>query len=558
RCHIKVNEPRYYYWADRLGLLVMYDLPSASIYTPKARANWERTFREALARDYSHPCIFAWILFNETWGLEEHQRPEGWNWVKEMYYLAKELDPTRLVEDNSPYLYDHVTTDLNTWHFYIGDYERARRHVDNVVSQSFEGSPYHYVGGVYGDVQGAEAYRQGTQPLLNSEYAGISAWSGDRDIAYSFKFLTGELRRHDIICGYVYTELTDVEWEHNGLLNYDRSPKEFGYDHFVPGMSVADLTGADFVGLDCPPCQTLPPGATFQANVFVGHWDRRKLTDTRLHWRVSMVDRFGEARDTAEGSRPIEVRQYGVTVVGGIETPLPAEPCLVTVAFWLEDEHGQVRVRNYVNVDVYSARSEIGAERTPTSQVLRFLPGDFVGSSWLDPRLGPRGSKFGGAGSGWVDYAVVLPDDLDTAAVRRLRLRFEAGARTAHARVDWKDPRHMHLGDYPQTEARKIPSDVVVWLNGHRLGAVRLPDDPADARGVLSLHTSDYWEPGSYGFLTTLEADTDLTRRILDGALGGRLIVRFDVPRSRAAGGLNLYGSRVGAFPVTPTIFLDF
>ena len=46
RCHIKVNDPRYYYWADKLGLLIMYDLPSASVYTPKARASWEQTLRE--------------------------------------------------------------------------------------------------------------------------------------------------------------------------------------------------------------------------------------------------------------------------------------------------------------------------------------------------------------------------------------------------------------------------------------------------------------------------------------------------------------------------------
>ena len=153
-----------------------------------------------------------------------------------------------------------MTTDINTWHFYIGDYDRARRHVQNVVEQSFEGSPYHYVGGVYADVAGAEVYRQGTQPLLNSEYAGISAWGGDRDISYSFKFLTGELRRHDMICGYVYTELTDMEWEHNGLLNYDRTPKEFGYDDFVPGMTVADLNGADFVGPGLPPLPDPAPG----------------------------------------------------------------------------------------------------------------------------------------------------------------------------------------------------------------------------------------------------------------------------------------------------------
>lgn len=572
RCHIKANDPRYYYWCDKLGILVLYDLPSASIYTPKARANWEQTLRAAVERDYSHPSILAWVLFNETWGLEEHRRPEGWTWVKEMYYLAKQLDPTRLVEDNSTYLWDHVTTDLNSWHFYHGDYDRARRHIENVVSQTFEGSPYHFVGGVYGDVQGAEAYRQGTQPLLNSEYGGVSAWDGDRDMSYSFKFLTTELRRHDMICGYVYTELADVEWEHNGFLNYDRTPKEFGYDAFVPGMGVADLNGPDFVGLDCPPCQTLRPGREFLAPAFVSHWSARRLDGARLRWRITAIDRFGETRDVTAGERPVETRHYGVTDVGDMAAQLPNEPCLVTVALWLEDGDGTVRARNYVNVDVFEgdrngqarwSRIEQAVEQTQEGYALRFLPGDYAVSSWLEPRLGPRGSKFGASGPGWVDYALTLPGNLDPATVTRLRLRFEAGARTAKHRIDWKDPLHILGGDYPQTEQRKFPTDVVVWVNAIRLGAVHLPDDPADARGVLSAHNSETWEPSSYGYLTTLEADAALTRRILAAAPDGRLVVRLEVPGSRrertagAQGGLNLYGDRMGAYPVAPTLFLD-
>jgi len=217
-----------------------------------------------------------------------------------------------------------------------------------------------------------------------------------------------------------------------------------------------------------------------------------------------------------------------------------------------------VRARNYVNVDAYSSRLAQAVERRADGCVLRFLPGDFLGCSWVDARIGPRGSKFGGAGAGWVDYAVMLPEDVDLAAVRRLRLRMEASARTAKNRIDWKDPLHLTGGDYPQTEQHKLPSEVVVWVNGVRLGRVALPDDPADARGVLSLHPTDYWEPASYGYLVKLEADEATTRRIIDEAQGGRLLIRFEVPRGGAAGGLNLYGARMGAYPLDPTVFLDF
>ncbi len=118
------------------------------------------------------------------------------------------------------------------------------------------------------------------------------------DIAWSFKYLTTDMRRHDKICGYIYTELDDIEWEHNGFVNYDRSAKEFGYDFFAPGMSVADLTGADMVGLDAPPCQTLPPGATVSAPLFVSHWGD-PLGAGEVRWRLDFTDGYGAATHRA-------------------------------------------------------------------------------------------------------------------------------------------------------------------------------------------------------------------------------------------------------------------
>ena len=128
---------------------------------------------------------------------------------------------------------------------------RRERHIQQVVDLTYPGSEFNYVGG---------EFVQAAAPLINSEYAGIAARMGDRDWRGRSSILTNELRRHDKICGYVYTELDDIEWEHNGFVDYDRSPKAFGYDYFVPEMGVADLNAADFVGADAPPCATLPPG----------------------------------------------------------------------------------------------------------------------------------------------------------------------------------------------------------------------------------------------------------------------------------------------------------
>ena len=566
RCHIKINDPRYYYWCDKLGVLMMYDLPSCDVYTPTARANWEATFRAAVERDYSHPCIFSWILFNETWGLEEHQTPASWQWVKEMFQLAKSLDPTRLVEDNSTNKYDHVLTDLNSWHFYIDNYRRARHHVARVVAQTAEGGDFNYVSRVYGHVEGAREHAQSTAPLLNSEYAALGARGGDVDISYSFKFLTTDLRRHDKICGYVYTELTDVEWEHNGFLEYDRGAKEFGYEHFVPGMTVADLNGADVVGMDAPPCQTLPPGGTFSAPIFVSHWGTAEMAQPVVRWAVTFVDRLGDRREVARGEQRVErLARYSVTETGMLRVTLPEEPGLATVQLWLCDGDA-TRARNYVNVDVHAVAEDsptleprVVSERLPGGgSAVSFAPEGFSDCSWPNPIIGQGDAKLGGPGAGWVEYELRLPEEVEVTAMTRMRVRFEAGARTARSRIGWPDPAYVKPTDYPQTEARKRPSRVVVSVNGVEVGRSELPDDPADARGVLSFQAQGQWEMGSYGYLITLEAPAEALSAIRTEVGTERLLrVRFEVPRGRGAGGLNLYGARAGAYPLNPTVLID-
>ena len=134
RIHIKVEVPRKLYWADRLGLLIMADVPCA--WGPASEAMFREhwfCFEGMVKRDFNHPSIFSWVLFNETWGLFV----DGQNWgrdrakryapwvqraVADAYAKAKALDPTRLVEDNSPCNRDHVVTDLNTWHAYEPGY----------------------------------------------------------------------------------------------------------------------------------------------------------------------------------------------------------------------------------------------------------------------------------------------------------------------------------------------------------------------------------------------------------------------------------------------------
>jgi hypothetical protein len=185
RIHIKVEVPRKLYWADRLGLLIMADVPNFwGDPTAEAQQESEFALRGMVARDFNHPAIFSWVTFNETWGLFTKQGaqkaylPQTQAWVIQMYRLAKQLDPTRLVEDNSPCNGDHTETDLNTWHDYLPGYAwRAR--LDQIVKDTHAGSPWNFIGG----------RQQGHQPLFNSECGNVWGYDGSTgDVDWSWDY----------------------------------------------------------------------------------------------------------------------------------------------------------------------------------------------------------------------------------------------------------------------------------------------------------------------------------------------------------------------------------
>ena len=169
RIHIKPDEPRRLYWADRLGVLLIQDMPNTWRQNRGAREAWEHTMREAVLRDRNHPAIIAWVAFNETWGLgrpEEYKNDRDTQaWVGKMVEEIRVLDGhERLVEDNSPCNNDHVAdTDLNSWHFYIDDHRQARRHIEEVVARTKPGSDFNYCPGL----------SQSSVPLINSEYGAV-------------------------------------------------------------------------------------------------------------------------------------------------------------------------------------------------------------------------------------------------------------------------------------------------------------------------------------------------------------------------------------------------
>ncbi|MCP5110916.1 MAG: hypothetical protein GY953_08790, partial [bacterium] len=565
RIHIKPDEPRRLYWADKLGVLIMEDMPNTWEFSDRAREAWERTMREALARDRNHPSVFSWVLFNETWGLGSSaeyfndfmDNPEAQQWVKEVFEEVKQSDPTRLVEDNSPDGRDHVVTDINSWHFYIDDYERAKAHIEEVVEATRPGSAFNYVPG----------HQQGTAPLINSEYGAVSASGGDRDISWGFRSLTTLLRKHEKIQGYIYTELTDIEFEHNGLFNYDRSAKEFGYDAFVAGMTVADLQGEDFIGFDSPPVIVAEPGGEVIVPIFVSHFSDREGEIMVKPYLVGFDDLASEVRVDLD-SRPVSWERFRVSQQQPLEVTLPAGRGFAGALAMELLADGERIAANFVNVVAHRdppparrGRPVQKLERIDSKRVaLRVSPMAPSLLTWkgagAPTRLARRfnSSKFFFHGAGTIEYRFQVPEEVIAANPIRLGLLAEVSTKARDEKLDW--PQQSNPLDYPQTDGRKHPGALHIIINGHRLEPLEVEDDPADARGLLS-HAAKYHH-GSHGYMVRAEMHLmdmpDVVTRLRDKP---EVRVIFDVPAEEVAGGLSVYGARMGRYPLDPTVVVE-
>ena len=527
RLHIKIEEPRFLYWADKMGMLLMCDIPNfhEAGYGPKAQSRWEFAMRAVIERDYNHPSIISWCCFNESWGLGNDaykQMPERQEWVREMYQLTKSLDTTRLVEDNSPCFYDHVESQINSWHFYINDYMKAKEHIQHVVDQTYPGSSFNYAG----------KNKQNDAPLINSEYGGISAGSGDKDISWSFKYLTNELRLHEKICGYIYTELQDIEWEHNGFMNYDRTVKAFGYDYRM-------INAADVVLIDAPPGQVLSGGQHFCADVFTSHFSDQDITTATLRWRLDGVGHWGEDfTGLVEGRSEIPWMAYRVNKVTAIDVTLPHGNKLCTLQVWVEDHFGAVLASNFVHIEIHDGALP-SVDFQPHALAVRYATKAYEAGTWSQG-IQEEGDVMIGSGVGGFSYELRIPDKFDRNRCQAIEIWAELSAGRLES---------------PQTESTTFPTSLSIRLNELLMGEVTLSDAPADSRGALSYI---HGVPGRYGELIRVIIDENDLDHLLT-KLGDTFTLRFEVvASSEYANGLAIYGERAGRYPIQPCVVFRY
>lgn len=232
RKHQKIEDPRYLYWADTLGLLVWEEMPSAYRFTHHSIQRLVRQWTEVLERDFSHPCVVAWVPFNESWGVPNlPDSPTERHYVQSLYHLTKTLDPSRLVVGNDGW--ESVATDLIGIHDYEGDPAQLahRYHSEDVRPRLFRRER---PGGrilVFDDRNHAD------HPIILSEFGGVALASKDESLwGYSrcrnpeelkvrYTALLEVVRTLNLFAGFCYTQFADTYQEANGLLYADRRPK---------------------------------------------------------------------------------------------------------------------------------------------------------------------------------------------------------------------------------------------------------------------------------------------------------------------------------------------
>jgi beta-galactosidase/beta-glucuronidase len=233
RVHQKVEDPRFLYWADRLGLLVWGETAGAYEFSVRAVELLAREWLAILRRDRSHPSIVTWVPLNESWGVQDIATdPAQQAYATALTALTRAVDPTRPVVSNDGW--EHVDSDILGIHDYTTEpdvlatrYREARELVAGYGPQ--DRRP------VLNTVQLAR-YDDGHAPLMITEFGGVShrgdasTWgyaqvASDTEYALLLRGLFDALRSCPDVAGFCYTQLTDTLQEANGLLTADRRPK---------------------------------------------------------------------------------------------------------------------------------------------------------------------------------------------------------------------------------------------------------------------------------------------------------------------------------------------
>jgi Glycosyl hydrolases family 2/Glycosyl hydrolases family 2, sugar binding domain len=331
RCHVKIPDRLYFDLADRLGLVVWLDMPYMQFLAPATRESLRRVFRTSVATYGHHPSICVWTLFNEGWGIDLDDNPDDRRWLIETFDAAKALIPQSLLVDNSPCFPRnyHLKTDIEDFHWYNGFPHQNEAFA--ATTRAFAARAA-WTFSPHGDAE-----RRGDEPLICSEFGvwglphpseiltadgsepwwfesghdwnlgsayphGIETRFRDAGLAPIFGDLDGfvsaaqelqyralkrqieTLRWERPISGYVITELNDVQWESNGLMDVQNCPRAFA-------ERLANLQRPWLI-IARAPRTAVRPGERLDVSVRLAG-AAEPLEGARLIWRLA--DKSGDA-----------------------------------------------------------------------------------------------------------------------------------------------------------------------------------------------------------------------------------------------------------------------
>jgi hypothetical protein len=324
RCHIKVPDPRYLDAADETGMLVWYEIPvwnDAHRWTPQAAQRGVDTFRAEVDRDWNHPSIVIQSIMNEQWGMDPAQADQR-TWLLNSFHDLKQLTAPlgRLITDNSACCKGfHLQSDFADFHMYYSIPDHSESWAGWV--QEYAGRPK-WLYSPYGD-----SITTSQEPLLVSEFGnwglpllpprdqlpwwfprdfegreltraagvfdrlhayGLDRMYGDYDALalatekheyLALKYEIEQMRQRNSIQGYVVTELTDANWEANGLMTMWRRPKTFAEE--LGKLQQDDLVMANFA------THNFAAGATVEVPLVVSHYSTASLKGAMIAWQTS-------------------------------------------------------------------------------------------------------------------------------------------------------------------------------------------------------------------------------------------------------------------------------
>lgn len=231
RKHQKMEDPRWLYWTDKLGLMVWGEMANAQTSTPEGERKLMDEWRRAVERDYNHPSVITWVPTNESWGnpeLKEGNKRQ-YTFLEKLVELTHQLDQTRPVSPNEGWQLSENTDIVG-----IHDYSATSTELHGRYKDILTGAPLERFAGTSDQkIMAGEAVYRG-QPILLTEVGGFlrnkreesgigygTAESQD-ELLKKFEDLMKGIRGLPFVAGFFYTQFTDVEQEKNGLMTYDR------------------------------------------------------------------------------------------------------------------------------------------------------------------------------------------------------------------------------------------------------------------------------------------------------------------------------------------------